>query len=79
MEQRYTVPEKVSKKGETVRVIPADTEMLVKDDTPSNSEAEDVNESELVSKTSALRIGNPVGAQAPTSKELKAERDAEHP
>ncbi|MFK8910338.1 DUF4157 domain-containing protein [Streptomyces sp. YS-3] len=77
VEQRYTVPEEVNKKGETVRVIPADTEILVKDDTPSNSEAEDVDESELVSKTSALRIGNPVGAHAPTAKELKAERDAE--
>ncbi|WP_101391900.1 DUF4157 domain-containing protein [Streptomyces sp. TLI_146] len=76
MEQRYTVPEKVNLKGETVRVIPADAEILMKDDTPSNSEAEDIDESGLVSRTSALRIGNPLGSQAPTAKELKAERDA---
>ncbi|MFE0103656.1 DUF4157 domain-containing protein [Streptomyces sp. NPDC059009] len=76
-EQRYTVPEQKNKKGETVRVIPSGTEILVKDDTPSNSEAEDIDESGLVSQTSALRIGNPMGAQGPSAKELKAERDAE--
>ncbi|MGH4031722.1 DUF4157 domain-containing protein [Actinomycetota bacterium Odt1-20B] len=77
MQQRYTVPEKKNKKGETVRVIPSGTDILVKDDTPSNSEAEDVDETGLVAKTSALRIGNPVGAQGPSAKERKADRDAE--
>ncbi|WP_260333316.1 DUF4157 domain-containing protein [Streptomyces beigongshangae] len=77
LEQRYTVPVKgTDKSGETVRELPPGGDIQGVVDTPSNSEAEDEGEamSTLVSHTSHLRLGTRAGAQAPGTRELKADR-----
>ncbi|WP_254594687.1 DUF4157 domain-containing protein [Streptomyces sp. 8P21H-1] len=77
LEQRYTVPVKgTDKSGETVRELPPGGDIQGVVDTPSNSEAEEEGEamSTLVSHTSHLRLGTRAGAQAPDTRELKADR-----